>query len=94
MSRIAARFAALRVGTPEMDLDCGPLINARQRARVVMRGEQIAGFGDARRVVIFEGCGFHLVNGLLKNASAELSRYLRNMVLCRKFFQQPYIRGV
>jgi len=31
---IAERFAALRVGTPEMDLDCGPLINARQRARV------------------------------------------------------------
>lgn len=31
---IASRFQALRVGTPEMDLDCGPLINARQQARV------------------------------------------------------------
>lgn len=31
---IATRFAALKVGTPEMDLDCGPLINARQQARV------------------------------------------------------------
>lgn len=31
---IASQFSALRVGTPEMDLDCGPLINARQQARV------------------------------------------------------------
>ena len=31
---IAAQFSALRVGTPEMDLDCGPLISARQQARV------------------------------------------------------------
>ncbi len=31
---IAASFEALRVGTPEMDLDCGPLINARQYEKV------------------------------------------------------------
>ncbi len=31
---IAQRFSALRVGTPEMDLDCGPMINAKQRSRV------------------------------------------------------------
>jgi aldehyde dehydrogenase (NAD+) len=31
---IASHFDALRVGTPAMDLDCGPLINARQHARV------------------------------------------------------------
>ncbi|QKD45996.1 aldehyde dehydrogenase family protein [Alicycliphilus denitrificans] len=31
---IAHHFSALRVGTPEMDLDCGPMINAKQHARV------------------------------------------------------------
>jgi aldehyde dehydrogenase (NAD+) len=31
---IASHFRALRVGTPEMNLDCGPLINARQQGRV------------------------------------------------------------
>jgi aldehyde dehydrogenase (NAD+) len=31
---MASHFQALRAGTPEMDLDCGPLINARQQARV------------------------------------------------------------
>ncbi|WP_447922331.1 aldehyde dehydrogenase family protein [Achromobacter aegrifaciens] len=31
---IAASFEALKVGTPEMDLDCGPLINARQHDKV------------------------------------------------------------
>ncbi len=31
---IATQFSALRVGTPGMDLDCGPMINAKQQARV------------------------------------------------------------
>jgi len=31
---VAARFAMLRAGTPEMDLDLGPLISARQKKRV------------------------------------------------------------
>ena len=31
---IATHFAALKVGTPEQDLDCGPMINARHQARV------------------------------------------------------------
>ncbi|MBV8247868.1 MAG: aldehyde dehydrogenase family protein [Comamonas sp.] len=31
---VADHFSALRVGTPEMDLDCGPLISAKQRMRV------------------------------------------------------------
>ncbi len=31
---VAARFSQLRAGTPEMDLDLGPLISARQRDRV------------------------------------------------------------
>src|SRR5690606_28346997 len=31
---LSQRFRALRAGTPEMDLDLGPVINARQKARV------------------------------------------------------------
>lgn len=31
---IASRYAELKAGTPQMDLDCGPLINARQRDKV------------------------------------------------------------
>lgn len=34
MGAVAEQFAKLRAGTPEMDLDCGPVINARQRGRV------------------------------------------------------------
>ena len=34
VARLAAAFAQIQVGTPEMDCDCGPLINARQMERV------------------------------------------------------------
>lgn len=34
LARVAAQFATVRVGTPAMDLDCGPLVNASQYARV------------------------------------------------------------
>ena len=34
IARVAQAFAATRVGTPEMDLDCGPLMNPAQLARV------------------------------------------------------------
>src|SRR5690606_32036075 len=34
VARVQAAFSALRAGTPEMDLDCGPVMNARQRATV------------------------------------------------------------
>lgn len=34
ITMLAERFNTLRAGTPEMDLDCGPLISARQRDRV------------------------------------------------------------
>lgn len=33
--RIGQAFDALQVGTPAMDLDCGPVMNARQRAGIV-----------------------------------------------------------
>ncbi|MDE2395694.1 MAG: aldehyde dehydrogenase family protein [Burkholderiales bacterium] len=34
VGRIAEAFAKVRVGTPEMDLDCGPVMNPAQLARV------------------------------------------------------------
>jgi aldehyde dehydrogenase (NAD+) len=34
IARVAEAFAKTRVGTPEMDLDCGPLMNPAQLARV------------------------------------------------------------
>jgi aldehyde dehydrogenase (NAD+) len=34
VERLAARFATVVAGTPEMDLDLGPLVNAKQKARV------------------------------------------------------------
>jgi aldehyde dehydrogenase (NAD+) len=52
VQRLAAAFAALRVGPGQADLDCGPVINARQRARVQgyidqarAEGLQVAGTG-------------------------------------------------
>ena len=34
LSRVADRFAALRVGASDMDLDCGPVINKTQKGRI------------------------------------------------------------
>jgi aldehyde dehydrogenase (NAD+) len=34
LARVAEQFAAARVGTPEMDFDCGPVINRSQYERV------------------------------------------------------------
>jgi aldehyde dehydrogenase (NAD+) len=34
LGRVAERFRAVRVGTPEMDLDCGPVMNRSQMERV------------------------------------------------------------
>jgi aldehyde dehydrogenase (NAD+) len=35
VERVAERFSQVRVGTPEMDLDLGPLVSRRQQERVV-----------------------------------------------------------
>jgi aldehyde dehydrogenase (NAD+) len=34
MDMLADKFAQIKVGTPEMDLDCGPVVNMAQRDRV------------------------------------------------------------
>ena len=36
IGKVAKAFSKLRVGTPEMDLDCGPLMNPTQRDKVVL----------------------------------------------------------
>ncbi|MCG8274580.1 aldehyde dehydrogenase family protein [Aquamicrobium sp. NLF2-7] len=35
VERVAERFSTVRVGTPEMDLDLGPVVNSKQRDRVI-----------------------------------------------------------
>lgn len=34
VDRVAQAFSKVRVGSPEMDLDCGPIVNAKQHRRV------------------------------------------------------------
>jgi aldehyde dehydrogenase (NAD+) len=48
MDRLAAAFSALRVGTHEADLDCGPLISAKQKGRV----ETFLGEADAAKLPV------------------------------------------
>lgn len=48
MDRLAGLFSALRVGTHEADLDCGPLISARQKGRV----ENFLGEADAAKLPV------------------------------------------
>lgn len=40
VGRIVEHFSAVRVGTPEMDYDCGPVMNAAQKARVTRYVQQ------------------------------------------------------
>ena len=42
VGRVAERFASIRCGTPEMDLDLGPVINRRQQERVQRFCDQAA----------------------------------------------------
>lgn len=48
VATIAASFEALQVGTPEMDLDCGPLISARHFDRVSSFIAEAAAMGVPR----------------------------------------------
>lgn len=45
VDRVAARFAELRVGSSDMDLDCGPVINKAQKARIEAYLERAKGDG-------------------------------------------------
>jgi aldehyde dehydrogenase (NAD+) len=76
MERLASAFSALRVGPHEADLECGPLISARQKARVE------AYLGEARAAnlsVLAEGqiaagapqTGFYVAPTLIGDVPAE-----------------------
>lgn len=57
LARVADKFAKTRAGTPEMDLECGPLINSSQHKRVngyVQRASD-AGIPVVAQGVIAEG---------------------------------------
>lgn len=45
VGRVAERFAQVRCGTPEMDLDLGPVVNRRQQERVRRYSDQAAADG-------------------------------------------------
>jgi len=45
VGRVAERFKALRVGSSDMDLDCGPVINAGQKKRIDGYLDRAAGDG-------------------------------------------------
>jgi len=77
MDQLAAKFSALRVGTHDADLDCGPLISARQKGRV----ETFLGEADAAKLPILargtvvEGTpdtGFFVPPTLIGNVPPEM----------------------
>ncbi|KAF0227863.1 MAG: aldehyde dehydrogenase [Beijerinckiaceae bacterium] len=77
MERLAAAFSALRVGAHEADLDCGPLISAKQKARVeTFLGEaDAAGLPILARGTIVEGTadtGFFVPPTLIGNVPPEM----------------------
>ncbi|MGH8760418.1 MAG: aldehyde dehydrogenase family protein [Burkholderiales bacterium] len=53
LERVAEKFSKLRVGTPEMNLDCGPLVNQSQHKRVQ---RYIDNARAAGLKVLAEGC--------------------------------------
>jgi aldehyde dehydrogenase (NAD+) len=52
VARVAEAFAKVRVGTPAMDLDCGPVMNPAQQRRVQRYIDQV--FGPVLAVLPFE----------------------------------------
>jgi aldehyde dehydrogenase (NAD+) len=68
VGRLADRFAALRAGTPEQDLDLGPLINSKQKARVerFLAGAEADGIATiARGTVAAETAGSFVAPAIL-----------------------------
>lgn len=71
-ARVTAAFDALRAGTPDMDLDCGPVMNARQRSAVVAaldeaKRDDIALLARGRLVEGLPEGGFWIAPALLGN---------------------------
>lgn len=95
MRRVSELFAKVRVGTPEMDLDCGPLMNATQKRRVgafideaVAKGLPVLARGQLAAGLSAQG---HFVQPVIFGPVAADSRLAQEEVfgpvLCAMSFQ-------
>jgi aldehyde dehydrogenase (NAD+) len=76
VARVAEKFRAVRVGTPEMDLDCGPVINQTQYNRVtgMITDAEKSGLVVAAKGQLAEGLpagGFYVQPSLFGNVPRD-----------------------
>jgi aldehyde dehydrogenase (NAD+) len=76
LERLAARFRELRAGPSRADLDCGPLISAKQRQRVRdflsgARHDGIALAAQGEVIADAPGAGFYQAPALLRDVPPE-----------------------
>ena len=76
MERLAKQFAQIKVGTPDMDLDCGPVVNIAQRDRVAyfLKEAEKSGIEMVAQGVLSPGLpkeGYYVTPTLLGNVPAN-----------------------
>ncbi len=76
MERLAKQFAQIKVGTPDMDLDCGPVVNIAQRDRVAyfLNEAEKSGIEMVAQGVLSPGLpkeGYYVTPTLLGNVPAN-----------------------
>lgn len=76
MDRLAKQFAQIKVGTPDMDLDCGPVVNVAQRDRVAyfLKEAEKSGIEMVAQGVLSPGLpkeGYYVTPTLLGNVPAN-----------------------
>jgi aldehyde dehydrogenase (NAD+) len=76
VARVAKKFRTVRVGTPEMDLDCGPVINQTQYNRVtgMITDAENSGLAVAAKGQLAEGLpagGFYVQPSLFGNVPRD-----------------------
>jgi len=76
VARVAEKFSTVRVGTPEMDLDCGPVINRTQYDRVIgmVADAEKSGLAVAAKGQLADGLptgGFYVQPSLFGNVPRE-----------------------
>ena len=85
---VADRFGKLRAGTPEMDLDLGPLINPRQKKRVETFCDNAAAYG-VPLIAAGSICPWRATAGLLCSTEALWPRGPQEMLARDEVFG-PY----
>lgn len=85
VAKLAERFRSLRVGSPDMDLDCGPLISAGQKRRVegFIEGALRDGVPLIARGSVAEGAeadGYYVAPALFGPAPRD------NLIACEEVF--------